>query len=144
MVSFEARVQRFEHGRFGEFCGNKDDRRICIRGFNGFAHGVEHRNAQYVLTALARRYARDDVRAVSEHLLGMEGALAAGNALNDEPRVLIDNDAHRRSLLSSSAAMDSRNPSVRTTSECRLSMISTPLSLFVPSMRTTISFPSSE
>ena len=47
-----------------------------------------------VLAALAGRHAGHDVGAVVQHLAGVELALAAGDALDDEPRVAVDEDAH--------------------------------------------------
>ena len=49
--------------------------------------------------ALAGRDAGDDVRAVLDHLLGVERAGRAGHALDDEPRVVSDEDAHLAHLL---------------------------------------------
>jgi hypothetical protein len=45
--------------------------------------------------ALAGRDATDDVGAVLAHLLGVEGARGAGDALDDELGVLSDEDGHR-------------------------------------------------
>ena len=47
------------------------------------AHGVEHRHAEHVLPALARRDAADDVRAVVEHEPRARLPLAAGDALHE-------------------------------------------------------------
>ena len=47
-----------------------------------------------VVPALARRHAADDVGAVGRGLLGVERALAAGDALDDEARVLVDQYSH--------------------------------------------------
>src|SRR5690606_20706694 len=44
--------------------------------------------------ALARGHAADDLGAVVEHLLGVEGALLAGEALHDHLGVLVDQNAH--------------------------------------------------
>jgi hypothetical protein len=56
---------------------------------------VEDRNA-VDLTALAPwRHAADDLRAVVEALASQVDGLAAGDALDDERRVLVDQDAHR-------------------------------------------------
>ena len=56
---------------------------------------VEDRHAALErLAALPRRDAGDDLRAVLDHLLRVERAVAAGDALHDELRVLVDEDAH--------------------------------------------------
>ena len=47
-----------------------------------------------VRAALARRHAADDGRAVGRRLLGVKGALAAGQPLDDEARFLIDENRH--------------------------------------------------
>src|SRR5690606_24466916 len=56
--------------------------------------GVEHRQAEVLAAALARRHAADDLGAVVDHLLGVEGALGAGEALDDDLGVLVDQNAH--------------------------------------------------
>lgn len=55
-----------------------------------FPHRVEYRDAEHRLAALSRCDAGDDVRAVFQHLPGMEGSLPASNALNDQACVLVD------------------------------------------------------
>ena len=50
------------------------------------------------LAALARRHAGDDPGAVGLHRAGVEVALAAGDALDDEPRLGSDEDAHAAAL----------------------------------------------
>ena len=52
------------------------------------------RPSSAVLPALAGRHAGDDRGAVFEHRPGVELALAAGDALDDEARVAPDEDAH--------------------------------------------------
>ncbi len=41
-----------------------------------------------------RRDAADDARAIGDALLGVEGALLAGEALHDDPAALVDENAH--------------------------------------------------
>ena len=48
------------------------------------------------LAALAWRHAGDDPGPVCRHRPGVEVAFAAGDALDDEPRIAVDEDAHRR------------------------------------------------
>ena len=61
---------------------------------HGFLHGVEHRLAEMRLAAAARRDAADELRAVREALLGVIGALLAREALADDARIAIDQNAH--------------------------------------------------
>ena len=44
--------------------------------------------------ALAGRHAADDVGAVVDHFLGVEGADAAGEALDEDRGVLVDENCH--------------------------------------------------
>jgi hypothetical protein len=55
-----------------------------------FLHGVEHRQALILGAAFARRHAANDVGAVLDHFLGVEGAFVAGHALDDDRRGLVD------------------------------------------------------
>ena len=63
---------------------------------DGLAARVEHghRLGQRRLAALAGRHAGHDVGAVVLHLLGVEAALAAGDALDEQSGVGADEDAH--------------------------------------------------
>ena len=47
-------------------------------------HGVEHRQVEMAGAAFARRDAADHFGAVGDRLLGMEGALRAGEALAED------------------------------------------------------------
>src|SRR5205807_4568356 len=55
---------------------------------------VEDGDALDVLTALAGRDAGDEVRAVRTVAQPVETSLAAGEPLDDEPRVVVDDDRH--------------------------------------------------
>ena len=57
-------------------------------------HGVEHRQADVILAGLARGHAADQLGAVIERLLGVEGALRASETLTDHPRLLVDQNCH--------------------------------------------------
>ena len=59
------------------------------------AHAVVDRHAVDVAAAASRRDAADDLRAVVEALAGQVHGLAAGDALDDEGRVVGDEDRHR-------------------------------------------------
>src|SRR5205807_5510847 len=57
-------------------------------------HGVEHRQVEVLGAALAPGDPADHPRAIGDRLLGMEGALRAGEALADHRRRRIDEDRH--------------------------------------------------
>jgi hypothetical protein len=66
-----------------------------VSRFTALHDGVEDGDAPVELLAAASgRHACDDLRSVLDHLLRMERPGAAGDALNDETRVLADEDAH--------------------------------------------------
>src|SRR5205085_11200195 len=67
-------------------------------------HRVEHRHALDVLAGLARRDAGDELRPVALVVEPMEGPLAPGQPGDDEPRVLVDEDAHAASSTTFAAA----------------------------------------
>src|SRR5690606_26443704 len=60
----------------------------------GGADGVVDGPVEVALPALAGRHARDDVRAVLHHLAGVERALLAGEALDDDAGVAVYEDGH--------------------------------------------------
>src|SRR6185312_6764827 len=59
-----------------------------------FGDGVEHRQIEMDGAAFARRHAAHHLGAVGNRLLGVEGTLAAGEALADDLGVLVDQDGH--------------------------------------------------
>ena len=73
----------------------EDQRRVRARLLDRIGDGVEHRNALDVLAGLARRHACDDVRPVLAVAQAVEAALAARQPLDDEARVVVDDDRHR-------------------------------------------------
>ena len=90
-------------GRFEDRVGGERRRHVDHAGRGaGLAHrvvhGIEHRQAQVLLAAAPGRHAADQLGAVGERLLGMEGALLAGEALADDPGVLVDQNAHACNL----------------------------------------------
>ena len=91
-----AGVGRLEHRVGREGRGDEDARGVRAGLRDRLGDGVEDRHAAVEgrLAALARRDAGDDVRAVLEHRGRVELALAAGDALDQEPRLAVDEDAH--------------------------------------------------
>ena len=61
---------------------------------DGLGDGVEHRHAEGRLAAAAGRAAGDDLRAVLDAALRLEAALAPRDALHEDARVLVDQNAH--------------------------------------------------
>ena len=85
-----ARVDRFQDGIFAERRRNVDHGRGRAGRFNGFAHGVEHRQAQMSGAAFAWRHAANHLRTVSDRLFRVEGPLATGEALADNLGIFIN------------------------------------------------------
>src|SRR5690606_8753986 len=90
----DACVGGFQDGILAERSRNVDNGSIGAGCFNGFGHGVEHRQAQVSGTALAGSNATDHLGAVGDGLFSVEGTLGAGDALADYLGVLVDQDAH--------------------------------------------------
>ena len=106
-------IEGADHIEGGDAFGNaNNDRQACIRGFHdrvrreswwninhtgigagffdGFGQRVEDRHTFVLGASFTGRYPGNDVRAVSNHLSGVKGALFAGDPLNDDASVLID------------------------------------------------------
>src|SRR5690606_22457164 len=102
--------------------------------------GVRHDGA-----GLARVHAADDVGARLEHEGGVLGALAAGDALDDDLGVLVDEDRHVcdsfvGQALASSAALSAPSSMVAatvTSGWLAAARIARPSSTWLPSRRTT-------
>ena len=90
----DARVDRLVDRVGGEARRDEDQRRVRAGLVDGVGDGVEDGDALDVLAALARRDAGDEVRAVRAVAQAVEAALAAGQALDDEARVVVDDDRH--------------------------------------------------
>src|SRR5205085_4373134 len=80
----------------GEARWNEDHRRVRAGLVDRLGDGVEDRDSVEILAALAGRDAGDDVRAVVPVPQRVEGAFAAGCALDDELRLIADDDRHQR------------------------------------------------
>src|SRR5215207_7692365 len=109
----------------------------------GLAHrvveGVEDGDAVHVLAALAGRDARHDVRAVVAVAQAVEGALAAGDAGDDQAGVGVDENRHQAAPASSTtfSAAPSMVASVCTFGSLASASSARPSLSFVPSSRTT-------
>ena len=77
------RRRHVDHARGGAGLGDR------------LGHGVEHRQVEMGGAAFARRHAAHHLGAVGDRLLGMEGALRAGEALADDLGVLVDQNGHQ-------------------------------------------------
>ncbi len=102
-IDLDAGVGGFHDGVGRETPGGTKMMRGVGAGFlDGLGHGVEDGEALVLVAALAGRHAADDVGAVVHHLLGVERALGAGDALHDEARIFVNENA--QSCLSSKSA----------------------------------------
>ena len=83
------------HDRVGrERRRDEDHRRVGARLLHGLGDGVEDRDAERRRPAAAGRRPAHQVRPVRLALLGVERPRLARDALTDQPRVLVDQDAH--------------------------------------------------
>src|SRR5271155_5346008 len=90
--------------------------------------------------ALARRDAANHLGAVIDGCLRVETGFASGEALKQDSRVLIHQNAHALDPRAASTTLSaaSRIPSATVKLKPDVLKISCPFSTFVPSMRTTI------
>src|SRR3546814_7949919 len=91
------------------------------------------------LAALARGHAADHPCAVFDGLLGMERTLAAGEALADDLRVLVDQNRHQAASFTALTIFAAASPrlSADTIGRPESARICFPSSTLVPSSRTT-------
>src|SRR5579863_615425 len=117
---------------------------------DGVLDRVEHGKPEVGGTALARCDATDDRGAVGDHLPGVERGFVAREPLEDDPGVLVDEDAHRAACADPAPALTS-SPSAATalraaSASDSAGMMCSPLSLrmrrpsstFVPASRATM------
>ena len=93
----DAGVQRLEDGVARAGGGDGDDRAVghdAAVVLDDLLDGVEHRHAVDLAALAAGGHAADDLRAVVEALAREVDRLAPGDALDDEGRVLVDQDRH--------------------------------------------------
>src|SRR2546427_6245903 len=139
----DAAVRRLHDGVGAERRGDENQARRRARVRDRFLHGVEDRPSQMLAAALPRGDAAHDVRAVRDHLPGVEGALVPGKVLDNEARLLVEQDAHvgfvvgadRRAATTFSAASESVS-AVRIGRPLCVRM-RRPSPTFVPASRTT-------
>ena len=89
-----ARVCRFTNGVCRHGRGHKNHANVCPGLRHGLGHGIEYRHAQHALPALAGGAACHHVGSVSLHLLGVEHAFAASEALHQHSCLCVDEYAH--------------------------------------------------
>src|SRR5664280_2148538 len=90
-----ARVGRLEHRVAREARRHEEHGDVGTGVADGRCHAVEHRHAVDDLAALAGRRAGDHVGAGGAHAARVEGALAAGDALDQHAAGLVDEDGHQ-------------------------------------------------
>ena len=90
----QAGVDSFQDRVSGKRGRHEDDRRIRAGLPDRVGHRVEDRPALVGRAAFAGGDSADDLGAVRLRLLGVERALAAGDALDDQAGVLIDEYGH--------------------------------------------------
>jgi hypothetical protein len=104
----DAVLDRLEDGVLGERGRDGDDGAVDRRAvvLDRLGDGVEHRHPVDLAAEPAGRDAADDLRAgaVVEALARQVHGLAAGDALDDERRVFVDEDAHGYASTASLAA----------------------------------------
>src|SRR4029079_19076322 len=102
--------------------------------------GVEHRDTPVEgrLAALARRHAGDERGPVLEHRPAVELALEAGDALDDEARVAVDEDAHAATPLAAATAFAAASSRLCAVTKLAASSSSAASAAFVPTILTTI------
>src|SRR5580693_3263938 len=130
--------------RLGDGIGGAGRRHIDHAGIGAgllarFVDGVEYRQVEMGRAAFAGRYAADHFCPVGDRLLGMEGAVLAGETLADDFGIFVDEDGHYAAsftALTIFCAASSRS-SAEVTLRFDLAMMSLPRSTLVPSSRTT-------
>src|SRR6185312_5398317 len=135
----DLRLDRFADrvGRAGR--RHVDHRRLAAGFLARFRDGVEDRQIEMLAAAFAGRGAADHLGAVLDGLLGVKGAVLAGEALADDLRVLVDEDGHQAASFTAftifCAASSRSSPDVTLRPDS--AMIFLPSSTLVPSSRTT-------
>ena len=89
-----AGVYRLEDRIRGKGRRDVNDRRVGLGLTHRLGNRIEHRQAEMRLPALAWGDTTDHGSAVIDRLFGMEGALRAGEALADDPGLLVYENRH--------------------------------------------------
>src|SRR5579883_545742 len=102
-------------------------------------HGIEHRQVEVGGAAASRRDAAHHLGAVGDRLLGMEGALPAGEALADHLGIAVDQDRHQAASLTAVTTFSAASArlSADTMGNPDSARIFLPRRTLVPSRRTT-------
>src|SRR6516162_489056 len=132
-------IGRLEDRIGGEGRRHIDHGRIAPSRGAGLVYGVEDRQVKMPATAFARRDTADHLGAVGDRLLGMEGALGAGDPLADHLRRSVNKDRHQpaSSTAATTFCAASARFSAATIGRPDCSKILLPRSTLVPSRRTT-------
>ncbi len=91
---FDARLQRLHDRVGGERRRHEDRADIGAGAAYRLGHGIEHRPLQMHHAALARGHAAHHIGAHAHRLCRMEAGVLAGEALKDDLRILIHQNAH--------------------------------------------------
>lgn len=94
-----AGVHGFQDGVLGKRCRYVDHRGVSLGLAYGILHGVEHRQAQVLGTALTRGHATNDLGADLQRLFGVESPVLAGETLHQHFRIFVDQYAHFEILM---------------------------------------------
>jgi len=89
-------IHRFEDRISSEGRRHKNHAGSCVCLLNRLFHRIEDRQPFDFLAPFAWRHSTDHLGAVIEAATGVEGTRAAGNALANNPRLLVDQNAHFR------------------------------------------------
>src|SRR6516225_97523 len=116
-----------------------DHARVAAGRGASLVHGIEDRQVEMPSAAFARCHTADHLGAVGDRLLGVEGALGAGDPLADHPGRGVDEDRHQLASLTAATtfcAASARFSAARIGSPdcCKMRL---PRSTLVPSRRTT-------
>src|ERR1043166_7053085 len=139
----DAGVDGFQDRIGGKGRGHIDD----AGGGPGLAdrllHGIEDRQIEMARAAFARRDAADHLRAIGNGLLGMEGALRAGEALADDLRIAVDEHGHQAASFTALTIFSAASArlSAETMGSPDSRRIFLPSPTLVPSRRTTSGTP---
>src|SRR5581483_4706824 len=99
----DARLDGLEDRVAGEARRHRDDRAVDVHLARDVAHAVVDGHAVDLAPGAARRHAAHDLRAVVEPLARQVDRLAAGDALDDDRGVAVDEDRHAQDRIFATA-----------------------------------------